>query len=79
MALVEEGHDSIAHEHAYLPHGKDLYGNNLKKALEDMNFFGQYHCDALGFFTITMGLAPHANSNKTESFTRAVGSKNPKI
>ena len=60
------------YKHAYLPYGKDLHGEELKQALNDI--FSQYHSD-----TMVEKLAPIANSQRNESFNSTVGSKNPKI
>ena len=60
------------YKHAYLPYGKDLFGDALKVALEKL--FGEYHSDI-----VVEKLAPAANSQRNESFNSVVGSKNPKI
>jgi hypothetical protein len=60
------------YKHVYLPHGKDLHGEELKLAWNDI--FSQYHSD-----TMVEKLAPIANSQRNESLNSTVGSKNPNI
>ena len=64
--------DPANYKHAHLPYGKDLYGNPLKSALE--NIFSQYYSDI-----VIKKLTPAANSQRNESFNSTVGSKIPKI
>ena len=59
-------------KHTNLPYGKDLHGQPLKSALEDL--FAEYYND-----TVIQKLSPAANSRRNESFNSTVGSKNPKI
>ena len=53
-----------------LPYGKDLHGQPLKSALEDL--FAEYYNDI-----VTEKLSPAANSQRNESFNSTVGLKNP--
>ena len=64
--------DPTQYKHANLPYGKDLHGDDLYTALEDL--FGQYYNDE-----VVAKLAPVANSQRNESFNSVVGSKAPKI
>ncbi|CAB4015843.1 exonuclease R569, partial [Paramuricea clavata] len=64
--------DPTLYKHSYLPYGKDLHGEELKNALNDI--FCQYHSD-----TMVEKLSPINNSQRNESFNSTVGSKTPKI
>ena len=60
-----------AYKHTELPHGKDLFGDSLKKALTDI--LDEYSTDI-----VVNKLAPCANSQRNESLNSTIGSKNPK-
>ena len=64
--------DATGYRHTYLPYGKDLHGDALQDALEEL--FSQYYNDEM-----VKKLAPAANSQRNESFNSVVGSKAPKI
>ena len=57
--------DPANYKHAHLPYDKDLYGDPLKSALE--NIFSQYYSDI-----VIKKLAPAANSQRNESFNSTV-------
>ena len=60
------------YKHKSLPHGKDLFGESLKNALN--NIFSDY-CTK----TVVAKIAPCSNSQRNETLNGVVGSKNPKI
>ena len=64
--------DLINYKHKTLPHGKDLFGESLKKALN--NLFNDYCTE-----TVVNKVAPCSNSQRNETLNSVVGSKNPKI
>ena len=59
------------YKHTDLPHGKDLFGDSLKKALSDI--FEEYSTDI-----VVNKLVHCANSQRNESLNSTIGSKNPK-
>ncbi|XP_068700225.1 uncharacterized protein [Montipora foliosa] len=64
--------DPASYKHHDLPYGKDLFGDKLRSALE--NIFSDYCTDA-----VADKLAPMTNSQRNEALNSVVGSKNPKI
>ncbi|XP_068732248.1 uncharacterized protein [Montipora capricornis] len=64
--------DPASYKHHDLPYGKDLFGDKLRSALE--NIFSDYCTDA-----VADKLAPMTNSQRNETLNSVVGSKNPKI
>ena len=64
--------DPTNYKHSDLPYGKDLYGDDLKKALE--RIFDEYCTDI-----VVAKLSPGANSQRNEALNSVIGSKNPKI
>ncbi|XP_022808639.1 uncharacterized protein LOC111345620, partial [Stylophora pistillata] len=64
--------DPINYKHSDLPYGKDLYGDDLRKALE--RIFDEYCTDV-----VVAKLSPGANSQRNEALNSVIGSKNPKI
>ena len=64
--------DPASYKHQNLPYGKDLFGDKLRSALE--NIFSDYCTDA-----VADKLAPMTNSQRNEALNSAVGSKNPKL
>jgi len=64
--------DLINYKHSDLPYGKDLYGDDLRKALE--RIFDEYYTDI-----VVAKLSPGANSQRNEAINSVIGSKNPKI
>ena len=64
--------DPNNYKHSDLPYGKDLYGDDLRKALE--RIFDEYCTDI-----VVAKLSPGANSQRNEALNSVVGSKNPKI
>ena len=54
-----------------VPHGRDLYGDKLKKLLTEL--FNKYCTD-----TVVSKLAPCANSQRNESLNSVIGTTNPK-
>ena len=59
-------------KHSDLPYGKDLYGDDLRKALE--RIFDEYCTDI-----VVAKLSPGSNSQRNEALNSVIGSKNPKI
>lgn len=64
--------DPASYKHKDLPYGKDLHGEKLQSALN--NIFKDYCTDA-----VAEKLAPMTNSQRNEALNSVVGSKNPKI
>ena len=64
--------DPASCKHHDLLYGKDLFGDELRSALE--NIFSDYCTDA-----VADKLAPMTNSQKNEALNSVVDSKNPKI
>ncbi|XP_068674351.1 uncharacterized protein [Montipora foliosa] len=64
--------DPASYKHKELPYGKDLHGEKLQSALN--NIFKDYCTDA-----VAEKLAPMTNSQRNETLNSVVGSKNPKI
>ena len=64
--------EGTLYKHRSLPYNKDLYGQDLKKALTVI--FNEYATD-----TVAQKLIPFANSQRNESLNGIIGSKNPKI
>ena len=64
--------DPINYKHSDLPYGKDLYGDDLWKALE--RIFDEYCTDV-----VVAKLSPGENSQRNEALNSVVRSKNPKI
>ena len=64
--------DPDTYKHKDLPYGKDLHGDKLRSALE--NIFNDYCTD-----TVAEKLAPMTNSQRNEALNSVVGFKNPKI
>ena len=64
--------DPINYKHSDLPYGKDLYGDDLRKALE--RIFDEYCTDI-----VVAKLSPGSNSQRNEALNSVIGSKNPKI
>ena len=64
--------DPTNYKHFDLPYGKDLYGDDLRKALE--RTFDEYCTDI-----VVAKLSPGANSQRNEALNSVIGSKNPKI
>ena len=64
--------DYINYKHSDLSYGKDLNGDDLKKALE--RIFDEYCADV-----VVAKLLPGANSQRNEALNSVIGSKNPKI
>ena len=64
--------DPISYRHKDLPYGKDLYGEKLQSALN--NIFNDYCTNA-----VAEKLAPMTNSQRNEALNSVIGSKNPKI
>ena len=64
--------DPVSYKHHDLPHGKDLFGVNLRNSLE--NLLNEYSTD-----NVVEKLAPLTNSQRNEALNNVVGSKNPKI
>ena len=60
------------YKHKDLPYGKDLFGENLKKALE--GFFSIYSNE-----NVVRKIAQNASSQRNESLNSTIGSKHPKI
>ena len=58
--------------HNELPYGKDLHGDSLQQALQEL--FKEYSSE-----TVTVKLAPCMNSKRNESQNGTIGSKNIKI
>ena len=64
--------DSATYKHKDLPYGKDLTGENLRKALEEV--FEIYTNE-----NVLKKIAQNASSQRNESLNSTIGSKNPKI
>ncbi len=64
--------DPSKYKHKSLPYGKDLYGNKLETALQQI--FNDYSTDI-----VAEKLAPLTNSQRNESLNGVIGSKIPKI
>ena len=64
--------DTKSYKHKDLPYGKDLMGENLKKALDEV--FAIYTSD-----NVIKTIAQNASSQCNESLNGTIGSKNPKI
>ena len=64
--------DTKSYKHKDLPYGKDLMGENLKKALDEV--FAIYTSD-----NVVKNIAQNASSQCNESLNGTIGSKNPKI
>ncbi|CAB3983115.1 exonuclease R569 [Paramuricea clavata] len=64
--------DPGKYKHKSLPYGKDLYGDKLEAALQQI--FKDYSTDI-----VAEKLAPLTNSQRNESLNGVIGSKNPKI
>ncbi|XP_068684754.1 uncharacterized protein [Montipora foliosa] len=64
--------DPASYKHKDLPYGKDLHGEKLQSALN--NIFKDYCTDA-----VAEKLASMTNSQRNETLNSVVGSKNPKI
>ena len=64
--------DPVSYRHKDLPYGKDLYGEKLQSALN--NIFNDYCTNA-----VAEKLAPMTNSQRNEALNSVIGSKNPKI
>ena len=62
--------DPTNYKHSDLPYGKDLYGDDLKKALE--RIFDQYCTDI-----VVAKLSPGANSQRNEALNSVIVSKKP--
>ena len=62
--------DATGYRYTYLPYGKNLHGDALQDALEEL--FSEYYNDEM-----VKKLAPAANSQRNESFNSVVGSKAP--
>ena len=60
----------VAYKHTYLPNGKDLFEDSLKKALSDI--LDEYSSDI-----VVNKLTPCANSQRNESLNSTISSKNP--
>ena len=60
------------YKHSDLPYGKDLYGDDLRKALERV--FDEYCTDI-----VVAKLSPGSNSQRNEALNSVIGSKSPKI
>ena len=61
----------VAYKHTDLPNSKDLFGDSLKKALNDI-------LDKNSTDILVSKLTPCANSQRNESLNSTIGSKNPK-
>ena len=64
--------DPIHYKNSDLPYGKDLYGDDLRKALE--RIFNEYCTDI-----VVAKLSPASNSQRNKALNSVIGSKNPKI
>ena len=64
--------DQASYNHKDLPNGKDLHGENLQSALNDI--LKDYCTDA-----VAEKLKPTTNYQRNETLNCVVGSKNPKI
>lgn len=64
--------DPTNYKHSDLPYGKDLYSDDLRKALEKI--FDEYCTDI-----VVAKLSPGANSQRNEALNSVIGSKTPKI
>ena len=64
--------DPINYNHSDLPYGNDLYGDDLRKALERIL---EEHCTDI----VVAKLSPGSNSQRNETLNSVIGSKNPKI
>ena len=64
--------DPINYKHSDLPYGKDLDGDDLRKALE--RIFDEYCTDI-----VIAKLSPGSNSQRNEALNSVIGSKSPKI
>jgi hypothetical protein len=60
------------YKHKSFPYGKDLYGDKLEAALQQI--LNEYSTDI-----VAEKLAPLTNSQQNESLNCIIGSKNPKI
>ena len=64
--------DPINYKHSDLPYGKDLYGDDLRKALE--RIFDEYCTDI-----VVAKLSPASNSQRNEALNSVIGSKTLKL
>ena len=64
--------DPASYKHHDLPYGKDLFGDKLRSALE--NIFSDYCTDV-----VADKLAPVTNSQRNKALNSVVGSRKPKI
>ena len=64
--------DPTNYKHSDLPYGKDLYGDDLRKALE--RIFDEYCTDI-----VVAKLSPGANLQRNEALNSVIGSKTPKL